>query len=1310
MVIISCLLFVYLQYGMPLFKKSPSDAAGSLSERYIKVLQRCRMLLMKDANVYELLDALSNEDGFRSDVRDAILAQPTSQQQVALLLDKLENRGDKAFGIFMDCLKEHHRHLHSVLEETLRNLHDIDENGHRDKTSMAGEMVRKLVRSGARRSRYEQGSESGEEMDYAEEEDDEFYLDCYSIPLKGKRSREPWIKHGAVEALKADDAPDEGRTYMATMMKDTVFRKVEMGEIPCNVKTPPKYCQVYVIDSDQSIALLPTNSVPNHKSDSKPQLPARGKSNKSAAKNHSTQRNHIIPEIKIPDEPPPVPPKPENLPPLSPRPPVLRMKKVSRKSQKEKPKLMPKPKLPLRNGQINSEIDIDEGDYKEEEEDESEDSETEKESEEEEEEEDELDQPMSPSPALPPRRPKQLSLNSHVTECDDQWPAGRPLSLVAEESQSTEAVNLNGLSCGKSSGVKRETQKTGLKIDTHNVNKPEMVVNGDISNADGESEEEYEVITPKCEEVPDRIEQQNTATKSVEAEDLNSLELQIPIGSMADDLDVPIDDDDEEDDEIDGSELGEGSVESHKGASTSSYAQSKNSSDSLTNSNENSVDKKGVEDRNSIEIPIPSFGTNTREVINDEVQLPTKKGGRKEKPKPPQLLPRRSVSEEPPLLLANGQSSEDDSYYEDIDVMETSSPSGSSYLEPKAYAKILESAVCSAMGQHPGHRAFDYYLLEGPDRLLLKQGELLIADSDAACQNAPAASTANSTEDLIESVTSVYRGTFLIYDKLARAFYIPGYLLKKHGDPEGEPWFFPIDISSRQAALFLSEVKQEGCFLVYRPINKTSGAVYNLSVCRANGDVVHYHIMRNIHGDVMVANHDQSFMNVSDLVTYFQRNKSRLATRLRRPLREAHLPVTAGHHYPQQWEIQRAGLGLTGQIIGKGQFGVVCAGIYKKVPVAVKVLQKSDVGVAEEDDFISEARMLMGLKHEHVVRLIGVSCSAKPFFLVTEYVTRGNLRDNLRSGSLAPNMDTLFDVCIQVTSALFYLESQRFLLHRDLAARNCLVSDDMCIKVADFGRAIFVADDSLQASKSEKIAVKWAPPEVLTHSLYSTKSDVWSMGVLYWEVFSAGARPYPTLTAEQTAIYVTEGGRLEKPAGCSPDIYALMKCCWRPRPEERPTFAILYDRMKGKSNLYYGPIRPRSGNSDTGSVKASVSTPAQTKKSPTRKGPSVGSRPTDELARDLLENLSRDIHSNGNARSGSRERLPASSSETSLISAFGQGKDDLSRGDKIRLSLRKIMKSKNKRKPSNISQGSFRSPDPLVRDTRTLPASGQYFV
>lgn len=589
--------------------------------------------------------------------------------------------------------------------------------------------------------------------------------------------------------------------------------------------------------------------------------------------------------------------------------------------------------------------------------------------------------------------------------------------------------------------------------------------------------------------------------------------------------------------------------------------------------------------------------------------------------------------------------------------------------------------------------------------LLIRRDDIVIVET-AAVYNAPLAlSETESDDEMTQHVRSnnshdrpqsesvaAFLGTSLCYDKDGNAIYVPADRLKPYGDPRGQPWFYPLDLSSREATLFLRGEQQEGCFLVYKPTTAggTSTAAYNLSVSRGNGDVLHYHILEGPEGGVTVEGHDHSFLNLADLIDYFRRNKSTLATRLRRPLKEARLLITAGYHYDLAYELDRDRLSLTGSIIGKGNFGVVCSGTYGNTQVAVKVLQGTETSLEEEDDFIEEARVLMLLRHEHVVKIIGVSSSARPFFLVTEFIRNGNLKECLRAGRIQTNNpEILVSICLQMLTALSYLETLKVILHRDVAARNFLVADLKCIKLADFGRARHVRDDNYQAPRTEKISIKWAAPEVLIDFHYSTKSDIWAAGVAMWEVYSVGERPYESLSAEQTAVYVTEGGRLARPSLCPEEMYSAVRRCWRRSPSSRPSAADLHQTiLENRRAAIYRRNQKSNSLGATPTITVSVAprpsvnpptTPVMSKKLLKNGGTRSGKQRFSSL-RDALTYVSnKDGGDQSMKKTNSNERLPHSSSSdnVSLPST-----PDPTASQRIRSSFRKLIISKKLRNNS----------------------------
>ncbi|CAD5124202.1 DgyrCDS12502 [Dimorphilus gyrociliatus] len=444
--------------------------------------------------------------------------------------------------------------------------------------------------------------------------------------------------------------------------------------------------------------------------------------------------------------------------------------------------------------------------------------------------------------------------------------------------------------------------------------------------------------------------------------------------------------------------------------------------------------------------------------------------------------------------------------------------------------------------------------VELEEKFYLKRNEFVLAETEFANQKTK---------------------TRLAYDKLGWAYYIPDIYLKKQGDPTKADWFYPIPLSAKHATVLLRSEPIDGIFLVYEvPKRRSSAHLYNLSIGMSSKQAYHYHIIKNgLHNDVMIEGHYRSFMDVNELIEFFSLDKDGLVCRLRRSLKCAR----NREEILEKWKIDRRVLSIQfSKFVGKGAFGTVYEGLYKGIPVAVKVVDRHEDHPADIDDVMEEAKVMMPIKFEHIVRLVGISyVPNSTFYLVCEYLKHGNLRDCLKKEKLFPpdDMDSKIDVIMQIMAACMYLEQQRYILHRDLAARNFFVSDKKTVKLGDFGRARYVKDDHYQAAKNESIPIKWSAPEVLRHSVYSSKSDVWSAGVCMWEVLS-GEYPFGQLTVEESILAICQKEvKLSRPVCCSADLFAIIESCWHQDPADRPSFQRLYNRVKRKSSMYYGTIR-----------------------------------------------------------------------------------------------------------------------------------------
>ncbi|XP_045478600.1 tyrosine-protein kinase Btk29A isoform X2 [Harmonia axyridis] len=364
------------------------------------------------------------------------------------------------------------------------------------------------------------------------------------------------------------------------------------------------------------------------------------------------------------------------------------------------------------------------------------------------------------------------------------------------------------------------------------------------------------------------------------------------------------------------------------------------------------------------------------------------------------------------------------------------------------------------------------------------------------------------------------------------------------------------DMSRQRSESLLKQEDKEGCFVVR---NSSTKGLYTLSLYTKipHPHVKHYHIKQNSRGEFFLSE-KHCCNSIADLINYHKHNSGGLASRLKTSPCDRPAPATAGLSH-DKWEIDHNELMLLEEL-GSGQFGVVRRGKWRgSIDVAVKMMKE---GTMSEDDFIEEAKVMTKLQHTNLVQLYGVCSKSRPIFIVTEYMRYGSLLNHLRrhESSLSNNQGLLLDMCIQICKGMSYLERHNY-IHRDLAARNCLVGTENIVKVADFGLARYVLDDQYTSSGGSKFPIKWAPPEVLNFTRFSSKSDVWAYGVLMWEVFTCGKMPYGRLKNTEVVERVQKGLILEKPKACYKEVYDIMRMCWSHLPENRPSFRVLKEQM-----------------------------------------------------------------------------------------------------------------------------------------------------
>lgn len=277
------------------------------------------------------------------------------------------------------------------------------------------------------------------------------------------------------------------------------------------------------------------------------------------------------------------------------------------------------------------------------------------------------------------------------------------------------------------------------------------------------------------------------------------------------------------------------------------------------------------------------------------------------------------------------------------------------------------------------------------------------------------------------------------------------------------------------------------------------------------------------------------------------------------------------------WEITKANLVLTSDKLGQGQFGQVRKGFIKNirshnVPVAVKSLKVSS-SEKDKTDFMNELMILKKVgSHPNVVCLVGSCNIGGTLYVAMEYCSHGDLRTHLRNHrkgkqklysnvqNAAPlTYSTMLRFALDVASGMSHL-ADRQIIHRDLAARNVLLDDSFVAKVADFG--LSKNDDTYVKTSRSKVPVRWLALESIYSNIYTIQSDVWSFGVLLWEITTFGGTPYHGMDTQQFCALLKQGYRLCRPRHADMALYTMMLHCWQEEPSARPEFSDLKLRLQ----------------------------------------------------------------------------------------------------------------------------------------------------
>ncbi|CAH3150434.1 unnamed protein product [Pocillopora meandrina] len=295
------------------------------------------------------------------------------------------------------------------------------------------------------------------------------------------------------------------------------------------------------------------------------------------------------------------------------------------------------------------------------------------------------------------------------------------------------------------------------------------------------------------------------------------------------------------------------------------------------------------------------------------------------------------------------------------------------------------------------------------------------------------------------------------------------------------------------------------------------------------------------------------------------------------------------HPLTRCWEVSRHHVTIE-KIIGKGAFGQVAKGTAvglrgspETTTVAIKMLKKNATE-SDKRDLMKELDTMKQLKpHPYVIKLLGCVTESEQLLVLIEYVPFGDLLGYLRKSrglkdtyfqdpEVKPQTNLtsqqLMKFAWQIADGMSYLSSKS-IIHRDLAARNVLVGHKETCKVTDFGMARDVQQENIYERKTKgRLPVKWTAYEALMYGKYTTKSDVWSYGVLLYEIFTIGGSPYPRMDGRKIANLLQDGYRMPKPQHVDEELYQIMMKCWKNDPDARPTFTELKNQLKDMETLH----------------------------------------------------------------------------------------------------------------------------------------------
>ncbi|XP_058063046.1 tyrosine-protein kinase Fer [Anopheles bellator] len=398
--------------------------------------------------------------------------------------------------------------------------------------------------------------------------------------------------------------------------------------------------------------------------------------------------------------------------------------------------------------------------------------------------------------------------------------------------------------------------------------------------------------------------------------------------------------------------------------------------------------------------------------------------------------------------------------------------------------------------------------------------------NEVGCEELPSGCDDLSVEHLIENKKSVSQDLSMT--------------LSTNRPLHEEEWFHGV--LPREEVVRL--LRNEGDFLV-RETTRNDESQTVLSVCW-NG---HKHFIVQTTAEGHYRFEGPAFPSIQELIVHQYQSELPVTGRSGAVLRK---PVLR-----ERWELSNDDVILLDKI-GRGNFGDVYKAKLKSSKNTLVAVKTCRMTLPEEQKrkFLQEGRILKQYDHPNIVKLIGICVQKQPIMIVMELVAGGSLLMFLRKNATTLGQRQLMGMCRDAAAGMRYLESKNC-IHRDLAARNCLIGSENIVKISDFGMSR-EEEEYIVSGGMKQIPIKWTAPEALNFGKYTSLCDVWSYGILVWEIFSRGDTPYSGMSNSMARERIDEGYRMPAPEGAPPEMYRLMLKCWMYEPESRPHFDEIY--------------------------------------------------------------------------------------------------------------------------------------------------------